>query len=252
MHAGIPAPAVVRVVAREDVHERIDAHVVDVARAGGVHLEAGAIGADANDAAAVVTELHAVGADGLHEAVVTHRDVDPAVDAEGDAIGTVVGAAEVEVSGADALHQFNRAIGDAVAIVVEVGGEVGRVEDVEHLAVPDHAARAVHVGKDGVAVGAAVVIVVHQADDASATLHEVLREVGVGPHEHDAVDRGSHADRVLGERWLGEERDGEAGGRLHFGADFLLVRGVARHGARGRQLGGHRRRFAGARGLGVQ
>ena len=46
------------------------------------HLEAGAVGADADDAAAVVAELRAVGADGLDEAVVADGDVDPAVDAQ--------------------------------------------------------------------------------------------------------------------------------------------------------------------------
>ena len=111
----------------------------------------------------------------------------------------MVGAAKLEVE-ADPLDQRLRAVGRAVAIVVVVGGEVGRVQDVERAGVLDQAARAVHPGEDVDPVGRAVAIVVDAADDAAA--------VGLGVERAVLVD----ADEDLARR-----RRGQAGGVVDFG-----------------------------------
>jgi hypothetical protein len=45
-----------------------------------------------DDAAAALLQLRAVGADGIDRAEVADGDVDPAVDAEANAVGRVIGA----------------------------------------------------------------------------------------------------------------------------------------------------------------
>jgi hypothetical protein len=88
----VPGVAVVGVVAGEDAPERIDGDVIDVAVAPGVDFQARAVGSDAEDTAAVEGQLGAVLGDGVFAAEVAGGDVDPAVDAEADAVGGVVGA----------------------------------------------------------------------------------------------------------------------------------------------------------------
>ncbi len=48
----VPAVAVVCVVAREDVHQRVDRDVVDIAHPGGERLKPAAVRAHAHDASA--------------------------------------------------------------------------------------------------------------------------------------------------------------------------------------------------------
>ena len=84
-----------------------------------------------------------------------------------DVVRRVVGAADVEAE-AEPLHEHLRRVGDAVAVRVAVRREVGRVHDVDGLAVHGDAARAVHLGERRVRVGAAVPVAVHEPHDAPA------------------------------------------------------------------------------------
>ena len=136
---------------------------------------------------------------GLDESVIADGDVDPAVDPHPDAVGGVVGAAELEVE-ADPLDQVLGAVGDAVAVVVVIGGEVGRVQDVERAGVVDEAARAVHPGEDVEPVGLAVAVGVEAAEDAAPAGLGVERAVLVDADEDLAGRRRGQAGRDSGRR----------------------------------------------------
>ena len=95
--AHVPAVAVVRVVAREQVHERIDGDVVNVAQAAGDDFQLRAVGPHAGDAAAAKLQFAAILAGRLDEAVIADRDVDPAVDTHANAVRGVIGAAKLQI-----------------------------------------------------------------------------------------------------------------------------------------------------------
>ena len=110
--------------------QRVDGDVVDVALAAVRRLQPGAVGPHADDAAAVELQRRAVLAVGLDQAVVADGDVDPAVDAQADAVGGVVGPAEARRSRPMPLTSTSALVGDAVAVVVVKAVEERRVEDV--------------------------------------------------------------------------------------------------------------------------
>src|SRR5262249_27049921 len=96
VEADVPAAAIVGVVAREQVHVRVDADGEDVARAPQDRLEAGAVGPNACDAAAHGNGGPVLGGGGTGHAKIADGDVDPAVDAHGDAVGGVIAAARLD------------------------------------------------------------------------------------------------------------------------------------------------------------
>ena len=145
-----------------------------------------------------------------------------AVDPQPDAVGGVVGAAELEVE-ADPLDQRLGAIGHAVAVVVVVGGQVGRVEHVERAGVVDEAAGAVHLGEDVELVGLAVAVVVDAADDPAAAGPGVERAVLVDADEELAGRRRRQAGRVADVRRLGEQRHLEPGGHLDLAEQAVVA-----------------------------
>ncbi len=111
----VPSAAIVGVAAREEIQERVDREVVVVPRAAGIDFESGAVGAHAHAAAAAHLDFLAVGTDRLDEAVVADGDVEPAVDADLDAVDGMVGAAKVEAE-AQPADERARLLGDAVAV----------------------------------------------------------------------------------------------------------------------------------------
>ena len=177
--ADVPAAAVVGVAAGEAVEKGIERDVVDVARAGGVELEFGAVGPDARDAAAEQRDLGAVGAGGVVESKIADGDVDPAVDAHADAVRRMVGAAVVDRLGdADAPDEHGgRAIGNAVAVGVIERGQVHagglsvgpemRVQHVNAGADGEQTAGIVDLGERRVPVGDAIAVGVDEFDDAA-------------------------------------------------------------------------------------
>ena len=175
-------------------------------------------------------------------AVVADGDVQPAVDAQRDAVGRVVGAAEVEIE-AQSLHQLFRHVGDAVAGRVAIGGEVGRMHHVQRASVERDAARTVHLGEHGVAVGRAVTVAVDQSHDTAFPLRGGEREVGIDAGEHDAIDGGGEAHRVHRDGRCSEQRGGEARRRRDLLQQGGLAGGVAWHrAASGGRLGKRHRR----------
>ena len=205
----------------------IDRQVVVVARAAGIDLEPGAVGADAHVAAAAHLDFLAVGADRLDEAVVADGDVEPAVDAHLDAVDRVVGAAKVEAE-AEPAHERARLLGDAVAVGVAVRGEVRRMRDVQRVAVEHRAARAVHRREHGVVVGLAVVVAVDEPQDAAHAGIGLQRAVAIDADEELAGEGRRDARRVVDDRRRGEHLDLEARRRLDAGENLVDGRGADR------------------------
>ena len=162
----------------------------------------------------------AVGAGGFHEAEVTAGDVDPTVDAQGDVVGGVVGGAVLEAEG-DVGDEAFGAFGDAVVILIVEDGDVGWVEEVEAVVVPDEAAGGVDVADEfGDFVGAAILIEVAQAEDASAVGVASERAIAIGGDVEIALGGGRDVDGVVGHLPGGEEGDVEAIGDLDVFEDF--------------------------------
>ncbi len=192
----VPAAAVVRITAREQVHERVNRQVVVVARAPGIDLEAAAITPDADVAAAAHLHFPAVGADGLYQPVVTDGDIEPAVAAHLDAIDRVIGAAEIEAE-AKPAHEHTRLVGNAVVVGVAVGSQIRGMRDIERVAVKHRPARAVHRREHGVLVGLAVVVAIHEPQDAAHAGIRLQRAVAIDADEELAGERRRDARRIV-------------------------------------------------------
>ena len=225
VEAHVPAAAVVRVVAGEHVHQRADGDLEDVARAGGVDFEAGAIGPHADDAAAAMLDRPTIGAGGLQETEVAARDVKPAVDAEAEAVRGVIGGAIFEAVG-DVIDEDVLFLSDAVVIGIDELAEVRRMHKVESVVVPHEAARAVHLAEDLRFIGTAIAIEIAQADDAATVGFALHGAVSVGGNVKRAIRLGGEEDGVVRGSAVGKEGDIESFSDLHVGQDggFLLRR----------------------------
>ena len=206
VEANVPSAAVVRVVAREDVAQRRDGRLEDVARAARVELEIAAVWPHADDAAAAELEFAPVRALGLHEAEVAAGDVEPAVNAQLHAVRRVIGGAVLE-SERDVFHEHLLLVGDAVAVLVNERAEVRRVDAIDRAAVHHEAARRIHVLHEFLhLVRAPVAIRVAQADDAPSVRLPAERSVAVARHVERAVRRGGDEHRVVRRLRSCEER----------------------------------------------
>ena len=224
MEAHVPAAAVVGVVTAEGVEQRTHGHVENVARAGGVDLQLGAIGPHADDATAAVLELLAIDAFGFHKSEVAARDVEPAVNAQREAVRGVVRRAVFETEG-DVLYQHLLLLGDTIAVLINERAEVRRMHEIEPVVIPHRAARAVHIGNEDLAfIGAAIAVGIAQADDAPAVWGAVDAAVLVRGNVERAVRRGGDIDRVVHHRRRGEKSDVELRGDFDFAEDVLFRR----------------------------
>src|SRR5439155_1254834 len=130
------------------------ADVKGIPQAGGEHLQVGAVGPNSNDAAAH-RHLATVLAFRLRTAIVTDRDVNPAVEAHADAVGRVIAAAVVDHVTCQAGDEDLRLAGHALPAVV-VDAEVGWVQNPEPAVLVDQAARVVHLREHGHLIDLAV------------------------------------------------------------------------------------------------
>ena len=150
-------------------------------------------------------EFSAVGAFGLHETEIADGTIDPAVDAEFDAIRTVVGRAILESEG-DILDENFLFVGFAVVVVIDEHTEVRWVEKVEAVLVPKKAARGIDVFDEFLHfIGMAVVVEVADSEDAAAVRAAVQRAVFVRGDEERAVGSGGDEDGVVYGRGGGED-----------------------------------------------
>ncbi len=201
----VPTPAVVGVVTSKDVEQRAHGSAEDVAGAGGEDFQAGTVRAETDDAAASVLELTAVRAGGFHEPEIPSSDVDPAVGAEFEAVGGVIGRALVEPEG-DAGDKAFGVFGNAVAIAVEIDGDVWRVEDVEAVMIPDNATGGIDFLDEFLhLVGSAVTIMVAEAEDAPALGVAAEGTIAITGDIEGTVGRGGDINRIVGGLPGGEE-----------------------------------------------
>ncbi len=187
VEAGVPALAVVGVIAGEEVEGRGDGDVADVASHHGVVLELSAIRADTHDAAAI--ERHALlvaEADGAiiiankTRTKVADSDVEPAVDAHAGAVRGVVGTARVLDAATESVNEqlaLRIVVGLTVTVLILELGEEGRVDEIEDPADEVAAARALDLG-----------VFDHLVGDAGA-----LRVAG----DQDAAHAGLMAERAV-------------------------------------------------------
>ena len=255
VEAGVPAVAVVGVVAGEAVEQRADGGFEDVARADAVKFEPGAVGADAYDASAAQFRGAAVGAFGLAEAEIADRRVEPAIDADRQSVRGMVGAA-VRVVPADVLHDDALLVRDAVAVLVDERADVRGMQDEDRVAVGDEPAGGVDLRvvvrdvRDAVAAGIAEA---YDAAEPAGRARAAVRVAGdeerafrgggdedrrveagrrgVGVHVEGAVEADDLQDvlSLVGFRWIGQ------GGGARFGRG--RCRGGSRGLARGRVIG---------------
>ena len=206
VEAGIPALAVVGVIAGEEVEGRGDGDVADVAGHHGVVLELGAVRADTHDAAAI--ERHALLVAEADRAVVVANDagtkvadgdVEPAVDAHASAVGGMVGAARVLDAATESVDEertLGIIVGLAVAVLVLELGEEGRVDEIEDAADEVATARALHLGVFNHLVGHTGTLGVAGDQDATHARGMAEGAVLVRGHVDVAVGGGRHGSRI--------------------------------------------------------
>ena len=211
--AYVPAVAVVRVIAREQVHLRRHRHVVDVPLAVRNDLQTGSIRPHPDHTAAMKLHSRSIFARGLGGAIVAAGDVKKAVDAHAHPVDRVIRSAELQAE-AEACHQILRAIAHAVAVVVMIGGDKRRVLDIEHMVVEPDTARRIHGGEGHEAVGLAIAIGVGAAHDPAAPWLRIDRSVLVNADVEVAVRGSAQACWIADMRRRGEERYVPSGRRL--------------------------------------
>ena len=144
----VPATPVIGVVPREAFEFRTQGYLQNIARAVGPGFQAAAVGAEPHHAPATQLQASAVGAHGFHEAKVADGRIQPTVDAQGQAVGSVVGRPVLE-GPADAADQGLLLVGHPVPVLVDEHAHVGRVQQVEAVVIPDEPARRIHIRHEG-------------------------------------------------------------------------------------------------------
>ena len=245
----VPAAAVVAVVAGDHVEERAHGRLERVAGAAGEEVEPRTVGPEPHEPAAAQPQGPPVGAHRLHEAEVADRGVDPAVDAEGQAVGRVVRRPELVVEG-DAANHRPAVVRHAVAIGVAKPAHVRRVEHDQPVVHPDEPARAVDVGRERLhLVGRAVAVGVAEPEDPATAGIAAERAVAVAGDEERAVGRGGDEHGIVRLGGRREDRRRKARGRLELPQERrgLPAAGL---GGRGRVRGPRWRRRLRLAGLG--
>ena len=213
MQAGIPAVTIIRIVTSEHMQEWINTEVVDVAGAGRVDLESGAVGAHPHHTAAMMGDGCSVLPHCFHIPIIADGDVDPAVNAERDPIGAVVGTAKVETE-AESLDQIFRHVGDSVASGVTIRGERWWMHHEQRLAVECQSTRTVHLGEHRIPIRHTVTVVIHQSDNPPFSLVGRERKVWIDTHKERALHRRRQAGRVHRHWRSGEQLCDKTGRRL--------------------------------------
>ena len=246
----VPAATVVGVVAGEAFEFRAQGDLQDIARAVGPSFQTTAVGPEPHHAAPAHLQSGAVGTHGFHEAEVADGRIQPAIDTERQAIGSVVGRPILE-GPSDAADERLLLVGHAIAVLVDEHAHVRGVEQVQTVVVPDEAARRVDVGHEGLHLVALTVAVgVAYAQHSAQVRLAVERPVAVTGDIERAIRRGRHEHRVI-HRWRrGEDRHLE----LRRGADVLHQPLDLARGHRGQSGQFFRRRLPilGGEGLGPQ
>ena len=212
VEADLPAVAVVGVIAGEDVEQRADGGFEDVARATRVDFETRAVRAHPHHAAGAQGQFASVGAFGVQHPEVTDGAIEPAVDAQFDAVGGMVDDAVLDPE-ADVLHEHALFVGDAVAVLVDEHAQVAGVQDIKVVAVDGDAARRVDGGEDLDFIRPAVGVEVAEAQDAATVRISAAAAVAVASDVERAIRGGADEDGVAHRRGAGEDARRESLGQ---------------------------------------
>ena len=206
VEAGVPALAVVGVIAGEEVEGRGDGDVADIAGHHGVVLELGTVRADTHDAAAI--ERHALlvaEADGTiiiandTGTKVADGDVEPAVDTHAGSISGMVGTARVLDAATESVNEqlaLRIIVGLTVAVLILELGEEGWVDEIEDPADEVAAARALDLGVFDHLVGHTGTLGVAGDQDTTHARGMAEGAVLVRGHVDVAVGGGRHGRRI--------------------------------------------------------
>ena len=246
----VPAAAVIGVVAREAFELRAQGYLQDITSTVGPGFQAAAVGAEPHHAPAAHLQTGAVGAHGFHEAKVADGRIQPTVDAQGQAVGSVVGRPVLE-GPADAADECLFLVGHSVPVLIDEHAHVGRVQQVEAVVIPDEPARRIHIGHEGLhLVALTVAIGVPHAQHPAQVRLAVQRPVAVAGDIECSIGRGRHEHGIIHRRRRREDRHLE----LRRGA-HVLHQALDLAGGHRRQVGQFLRRrlpILGGEGLGPQ
>ena len=116
----IPSPAIIGIPTGVDVHEWVNGNVVNVAQPMSVDLHLGTVGSEAHHPAAEHRQLGPVASFGAVDPKIAHRDVNPSIDAEAEAIRGVIGTAILIMLWRADIGEENltRSISDTIPVLV--------------------------------------------------------------------------------------------------------------------------------------
>ena len=214
VEADVPPAAVVGVVARENIHEGRNGDIEDVAGAARVELDIAAIGPDPDHTSAAELQFSSVAALGFHEAEITHRDINPAINAHLDGICRVVGGAAFEVEG-ESFHEHFLLVGDTVAVLVDERTEMRRMHADDRVPLHNKTAGRVDFCELFDLIRTPVIVGIPEAQNAAPICVAAERTVAVAADEKRAIRRGRDEYRVVRLRRCREERGFEAIGDFH-------------------------------------
>ena len=224
MEADVPPAAVVRIIAGENIQQRRDCRLQDVASPARVDLQARAVGPHAGDATTAKLHFPPIRALRLHVAEVPACDVKPAVYPQLDAVRRVVGGAIFETE-RDVFHQHHLAVTHAVAVIINERAEVRRMHAIDRVPIHHQPARRVHIlHKFLHLIRAPIAVRIPQAQDATAARLAIQRAIAIARNVERAVRRGGDKDRVVRLRRRGEKRGLKAFRHLHILEQLRLFR----------------------------
>ena len=164
----IPTSSVIGVVSSKDVEQRARGGSENIAGAGGENLHSCAVRSEANDASTTMLKTTSIRAHRLHKSKVSSRNVDPAIDTELKSVCGVIRWAHVKIE-RDSLDEHFGILGDAISIAIEVNTDVGGVEKVEPVVIPDESARGIDLLDElGDLISTTVIVGITKPKDSAA------------------------------------------------------------------------------------
>ena len=178
MKPHIPTAPVIRVVTGENIHQRADRHLQDVARARGINLEATTVRPHANDTTTSMLKRSAIGARGLHESKVTASNVKPPIDPQTQPVRGMIRRA-ILVTKSDVLHEDVLLLRHTVMIGINKLTQVRRMHQVKPVVIPHQPARRIDLTKDLRFIRATIAIQITQPNHPPALRIAPQRSIAI-------------------------------------------------------------------------
>ena len=215
MKANVPPAAVVRVVACEKIEQRTDGCLENVPRAARPQFKPRPVRTHPHHASPAHLQLATVRAGRLHESKIANRRVQPAVHSQLQPVGCVIGRSILERP-ADARDQRLLLLRHSIVITVNEHTDVGRVQQVESILIPDQTARRIHVRHERFhLVRLSIPVGVAHAQHPAHVRLPIQRAVSVAGNVERAVHRSRDKHRIIHRRRRRKDRDIETIRGLH-------------------------------------